>query len=126
MDRLKSNKFWIFVLGGVVIISSIVALALWQVPASRAHIYQNGVLIDSIDLSSVAEPYVINIRGSDGTNVIAVERGRIRMQEAGCPDKTCVRQGWISGGVTPIICLPNRLIVRLDGGSGSDIDAVVG
>ena len=44
---------------------------------------------------------------------------------ADCPDKLCVRQGALDrNGV--IVCLPNRVVVRVSTESGADYDAVVG
>jgi len=101
------------------------ALLFWHEPARYAHIYENGVLTETISLNSVTGSYTITIDDSLGTNVIEVERGRVRMLQADCPDKTCVRQGWVSGAAMPIVCLPHRVVIILEGGS-SDIDAVVG
>ena len=72
------------------------------------------------------EPYYINLHSEFGINVVEVEYGRIRMLEADCPDGACVRLGWVSSGVIPIVCLPHRVIIELHGGNGTDIDAVVG
>jgi len=127
VTEMKSNKFWLAVLGSTVIVFAALALFLMQSPVSQACIYSNGNLIERLDLSGIAEPYTITVDSGSGVNVITVERGRIRVSEADCPDGSCVRQGWISGGVTPIVCLPNRLLIALEGGSDANgIDAVVG
>lgn len=39
------------------------------------------------------------------------------MVEIDCPDGICVKTGWVDGG-TPIVCLPNRLIIEVKGGDG--------
>lgn len=126
MGLLKSNRFWLIALGGVLIVSVIAVLALRQGSASMALIYRDAELLESIDLASVAEPYSFKIGSDSGYNVIAVERGRVCIAYADCPDGFCVRQGWVSGGQTPIVCLPNRLIIRLEGGAAPELDAVVG
>jgi len=113
------------VLGAVVIVSAILALLFWQESASYAHIYKNGVLTETVSLSLVTEPCTITFEDSLGTNVIEVDRGRVRMLQADCPDRTCVRQGWASGAATPIVCLPHRVVITFEGGR-SDVDAVVG
>ena len=46
------------------------------------------------------------------------------MSEADCPDRLCVKQGEITNGIYPIVCLPHRLTVRIVENSG--IDAVTG
>ena len=63
---------------------------------------------------------------SDGlTNMVLVEPGRIRVERADCPDQICVHQGYISDGSQPIVCLPNRLIIQIQGG-GDALDAAAG
>ena len=88
-----------------------------------ANIYQNGECIHSIDLSAVDEPYTVQIDGAV-TNIVAVEKGRIRVSEATCPDHICIRQGWISNGIVPIVCLPNNLVVQIEGAALAEVDAV--
>ena len=122
----KSNKFWCTVLCGMLLISAAAGAILRQVPANEAHIYQNGKLIEKIDLSAITAPYYFSAESETGINVIAAETGRIRVSEADCPDGTCIRQGWVSSGTTPIICLPHRLVIRLIGSKSPDIDALVG
>jgi len=97
-----------------------------QAPATQASIYSEGLLIQKLDLAGVAEPFTLTVEGGGGFNIIAVERGRIRVSDADCPDGSCVRQGWVSGGVTPIVCLPHRLVIALEGGSANGVDAIVG
>jgi len=113
-------------LGGVVMVSAITALLLTRVPMSYAHIYKAGELTEVVNLSMVTEPYSIVVHDDLGLNVVEVEPGRVSISKSDCRDGICVRQGWISGGVVPIVCLPNQVIITLDGGDDFDVDAVVG
>ena len=122
---MKSDKFWLAVLGGVLLISAAVAILIRLAPAARASVYMNGTLIESLDLNGVSAPFSFTVDSGEGTNVISVERGRIRVSEADCPDGSCIRQGWLSDGLLPVVCLPHRLVIKLDG-AASEIDAVVG
>ena len=122
---MKSNRFWAAVLGGVLLISASATLALRQTPKSVAQVYQDGVLIESLDLSTVTGPYSFRVENNAGYNIISVERGRICVSDANCPDKLCVRQGHAIGSM-PVVCLPHGLVIRLEGGDLTDIDAVVG
>ena len=129
-DQRLSSISWGIVLIALAAVAAVIAWLLGQAPVSRARIYHDSVLVDTVDLASVTEPYTITVEssaGSDsGINVIAVESMRIRMLMADCPDESCVRQGWSSGGVRPIVCLPHRLVITFEGGEDSDVDAVVG
>ncbi|MEZ4357739.1 MAG: NusG domain II-containing protein [Eubacteriales bacterium] len=87
-----------------------------------ATIYKDGVLVQKIDLNAVESPYIIEV----GTgNEVLVEKGRISMYSADCPDKLCVKQGAITNGMYPIVCLPNRVVISIEEGD-EDIDAVSG
>ena len=124
---MKSNMFWLILLGVIVILSAIAAFQLGQTSASLAFIHKNGELTDTVNIAAVTAPFTKTIESGGNVNVIAIEHGRIRMLSANCPDGTCVRQGWISGGVFPIVCLPNRVVITLEGDdNGSGVDAVVG
>lgn len=86
----------------------------------------NGEVIDEINLAEVSQPYTFTVEGANGlTNTILVEPGRIRVEEADCPDQICVHQGFISDGTVPIVCLPNQLIIEISGG-GEALDAATG
>ena len=122
---MKSNVFWIIILSVVVILSSAFAFYLRQAPATMVNVYQNGELIETIDLSAGAQVYSLAIECEAGINVITVENGRVRVSEADCPDKLCVLQGWVSGGATPIVCLPHRLVIEPVNTGVHTIDAIV-
>lgn len=96
------------------IVSCIVVLGI-RVDKPVARIYQNGVLIREIDLEAVSESHVITVEGENGSyNNILVEKGKISVIEASCPDHVCINQGTISDGITPIVCLPNKLVIKIE------------
>ena len=123
---MRSNKFWISVLGGVLLISAVAVVLLRQGPVNRAKIYLDGELIKTVDLSAVAEPYTFTVECEAGINIISVGNGKIRVIDADCPDGSCIRQGWISGGSTPIVCLPHKLVIELENATPPDVDAIAG
>lgn len=96
-----------------------------RAPAPVARISRDGVLLEEIDLSQVDEPYSLTLEDESGRNVLSVERGRVRVSEADCPDQVCVKQGWVSNGAAPIVCLPHKLVVELVG-TGEDLDGGAG
>ena len=130
---MKSNKFWIILLGVMLIVSVAAALLLWQAPAGRALIYKNGELLtDKVNLLAVTEPFAIVVdgganAGDGGFNEIEVEHGRVRISKSDCALNICVHRGWVSGGVIPLVCLPNRLVITFESDPADRaVDAVVG
>lgn len=81
----------------------------------RALIYKDGELLKTVSLENVSEAYEFEIKDGDSFNLIRVEEGRIRVVSASCPDKVCVNSGYISDGVIPIVCLPNKLVIEIEG-----------
>lgn len=66
---------------------------------------------------------VLTVPGALGGVKVEIDRGRVRVTESACPDRICVHRGWISRGQDSVICVPNRVIVRLENSPG-EIDAV--
>lgn len=123
-----STRTWVLLLAGLaaVCLVSIAAIELLRPAAVTAEIYQAGELIRTVDLTGVAEPYSFALTAPDGgSNTVQVEQGRIRVSHADCPDQVCVRQGWVSDGVVPIVCLPHQLVIQIRGEDG-EVDAATG
>lgn len=79
-----------------------------------AYIFQDGVLLNTIDLSSVTTEYTLTISSENGgMNQILVQPGAITVTDADCPDLVCVHQGTIRNNLLPITCLPHGLVIEL-------------
>ena len=121
---MKSNRFWIVIICGVMLVSTFATIFLQQGEASQARIYVDGKLIESIDLAAYTEPYTFTVENEYGVNEITVDNGRICVSDADCPDKSCVRQGWIGGSAAPIVCLPHKLVIELYNNETPPVDAI--
>ena len=62
--------------------------------------------------------------GEDDYNVLQIQGGAAAVTEANCGDHTCVRTGEISREGETIVCLPHHMIVRVEGGEASSVDAL--
>lgn len=58
------------------------------------------------------------------TNLLVISGGMADMTEANCPDKLCVHQREISKNNETIVCLPNRVVVRVTGSEESGLDSI--
>lgn len=125
---MKSTKFWVISIAVFMLLSVISAAAVFFFYGSgnTASIYHNGQLIDTIHLDTVTTPYSFIVHSENHHyNVITVEKGRICVSEASCPDHVCVNTGWISDGAIPIVCLPNELVIQIEADSSNQVDAAV-
>lgn len=65
---------------------------------------------------SASEKRTVELDG----NTIVIEDGYAYMAAADCPDKLCIKQGKISDSAASIICLPNRVEVKMSGTGKAD------
>lgn len=118
------TRAWIALFAALLLISGAAA---WYLSRGRAAdslvgVYQDGKLVQSVDLALAAEPYDIVL--TDGC-VVRVEGGEIRMLSSDCPDQICVAQGTLKGNL-PIVCVPNRVVIRYLSKADAGYDAVSG
>lgn len=119
---MKRTKFWVITIAALLLISAAASVYVLQAHISDGvvGVYSHGELIEKIHLDTVTTPYSFTIGDDTHYNVITVERGRICVSEADCPDHVCVNTGWISDGAIPIVCLPNELVIKVEGGGAAD------
>ncbi len=80
---------------------------------NKAVIYSEGEIIGEYVL---ADSYKneFTVETSNGYNEIKIENGEIWIEDANCPDKYCIHQGKISGHGENVVCLPNKLIIKVE------------
>ena len=121
MDKMK-NRTWVLIF---LFLAAALAAVWFLAPKKSTElvgIYQDGTLLQTVALD---RDQIITVEGPAGKNVICIKNGEIFVQEADCPDKVCVKHGALLSGGTPIICLPNRLVICWTEPSGA-VDAVSG
>lgn len=123
----RKNDIWIVLV--FIIIAAVTALAYHFAAGAGdetgtiAVISMDGKIIKTINLDTLAEPVKIEIAGQY-RQVIYAEQGRICFGESECPNKSCVKIGWISQRGSTAVCLPNRVIIKIEGNS-DETDGVV-
>ena len=70
----------------------------------------NGETLEKHSLATDGEYPIL-----DGKNILVIAEGAAYMKDADCPDKTCVRAGKISRSGERITCLPNGVIIIIEG-----------
>lgn len=119
-----TNRIWIVVFSVV----ALLCLGIWlfisnvSSPSKVVGIYKDGSLVEKIDLNSVTDEREITLSGDFGDNVILVSNGRIEMKSADCPDKICVEHGELKSSSSPIVCLPNKVVIKFEENTdGADV-----
>lgn len=127
---MKKNKMRLsFGKGDLIVIVFVVSLAIFigilfgkntnSEEADVVAIYKEGEKIQELPLDKNREIIVSNIY----TNRIVIEEGKVSITESDCPGEDCAHSGWISGSGRSIVCLPNRVEIRIEG--ETEVDFII-
>lgn len=120
---MKSKKLWISVCIVLFLIGVIGSLWLLCKPHSQTvQIIQDGEILYTIDLEK-SEDRTIEVEYQGSKNIIQIKNHKISVIDAECPDHTCVKMGELKSSAAPIVCLPNKLIIKF--AESDEIDAEV-
>lgn len=116
----------------VVLLAAVCALALWRGGgggdgALTAVISVDGTETERIPLAGLEDTERV-VESNGYTLRIHLTENEVWVESSDCPTQDCVRTGHISRGGQSIVCLPARVIVALEGGTGTNdgVDAVIG
>lgn len=124
MLMIRKLKADILVIGLVAVITLLFLLIPYfvdQTSGGNVIIIQDGERIDSYSLK---EDRTISVSGETGYNLILINNGKVKVSDADCPDKLCIRQQTIDRNGESIICLPHKLVILIESEEESDLDAV--
>ena len=121
--NMKNHKRDLILIG----ILLLTALILFLLFKDKQRNEPDAVAVVTVDGTEIAR-YPLSRNGTfvlnEGSNTLVIENGEAWVSEANCPDKLCMGFGKISKNGEIIVCLPNRLIVMIEGGEASGIDAI--
>ena len=66
----------------------------------------------------------VKITSPTGFNTLVIKDGKADVTDADCPDRICVNQHSISYDGETIVCLPNKLVVKIVSDAESDVDII--
>ncbi len=88
---------------------------------NQALVYYENDLILKIDLSQDNE---YDVNGYNGNVHIIVKDNKIKVDEENSPKHICSKQGFISSSNETIVCLPNKIVIKIASIQG--LDTVIG
>jgi hypothetical protein len=89
----------------------------------QALVYYKNELVHTVDLTN-HDYYSFSVMGENGLVDIESENGKIRVVNEISPLHLCSKQGWVDSSYTPIVCLPNNVIIKIVE-KEDNLDAVV-
>ncbi len=121
--RLPFKTADLILVGGLLVVAAVLFFTLWRWSADgrAVEVQVDGTTVATLPLD-IDTTFVIN--GADGGhNTLVIADGRATVTEATCPDGVCVRHRAIDRAGQSIICLPNKVVVRVVGEPTVDAEA---
>lgn len=126
--KLRPGAWDTLVAGAVAVLAIVCALLVWSGGSTgglSAVVSVDGEPVEKIPLSGLGREER-TFTGSGYTLHVVLTAEGVWVEEADCPTQDCVHTGRISRGGQSIVCLPARVVIQLEGGTDSSVDAVIG
>lgn len=137
MKLLKLKVMKLKIIDKIIIVTFIVLILvqLGIVMFTKTHIENSNIVIKvdnkvqeviSLNTQDKSEVYKFNFDKNIG--YIEVKNGKVRMLEMNkkiCPNAICSDTGWIDKSYQSIVCLPNKIVVTIEGIKAEKIDVQV-
>ena len=116
----KSNRFWLILILLILLAAAagMAAVHFARETGGQVRVTQDGQVVDLLPLDQDCTKVYETDGG--GRNVLVIEKGQVRMEEASCPDQVPTDQT-----ADPIVCLPNHLVAEvITPGDEAQLDGV--
>lgn len=118
----KHDKRLIMFLFIVVMVIFIIFSFLEKKGRKIAKVYYENTVVLKIDLEKEGiHQYVVD--GYNGEVILETQKGKIRVVEEDSPKHLCSLQGYISSTYQSIVCLPNKIVVKIE--AQEELDSIV-
>ena len=88
-----------------------------------AIIKKDDEVIRSVNLTKLKKREVIKVPGQYDEFIVADQK-KICFMSADCPDRLCVKAGWISKPGQIAVCLPNRTLIKIVRNNDRTLDGI--
>jgi hypothetical protein len=121
ITTLKKHRLDLIVVASLLLFSLVTLLTfqLTRKEGARAEVTIDGAVVAEYPLTTDAT-YTLN----GGTNTLTVKDGVAYMTYSSCPDHTCERTGKVKYVGEQIVCLPNKLSIKIVGTSDDAVDFI--
>lgn len=92
--------------------------------SKEALVYYDNNLVLTIDLNESEEKIYI-VDGFNGEVKIIAGNGKIKVDEEESPLHLCSKQGFIEESYESIVCLPNKIVIKISSKKKKDLDTIL-
>ncbi|KOA18983.1 hypothetical protein CLHOM_27230 [Clostridium homopropionicum DSM 5847] len=88
-------------------------------------IYVKGQFYKKVSIKDNNFKEEIDIKTDLGENIVQIENGGVRIVDADCPDKVCIKDGFKDKVGSVLVCLPHKVVIQIKGQSTeNEVDEV--
>ncbi|MFV0343977.1 MAG: NusG domain II-containing protein [Anaerocolumna sp.] len=120
--NVKKNDIKLIAIILVLAVAGMIFMFLTQKPGDKVIVIVDGEIYKEYSLNKDLSVDIEGVNG--GINHLVIEEGHADVTDADCPDKLCVNQKQIDKNGETIVCLPNKVIVKVISETESEIDGV--
>jgi hypothetical protein len=124
--KRKLNKYDISLIAAVIIVNLILLVIgskkVSNAGGNTAYVYSDDKLIGKYLLGNGYSDE-FTIKSEEGVNTVHIENDNVWVSDSNCPDKYCQLQGKAAADGDIIVCLPNKLVIKVVG-KDDDIDFI--
>lgn len=128
-DNLKSNILRVITPGDKVLILiiivlgiiSLIALSHLRQPGDFVTIEVNGQVVHRLDLNISRE---VTVKGPIGETIIKISQNSAQVVHSDCPEKICVKTGEIHLAGEMIVCVPNKVVIKINSKQKNQFDVI--
>lgn len=113
-------KLVIFIIGLILLILGVMYFN--KKEPKIANVYYENKIVLTVDLT-FKDKQEFYVEGYNGNVHIISENGKIKVDTENSPLNLCSKQGYISSSYETIVCLPNKIIIKIE--DALDIDTIV-
>ena len=98
--------------------------AVFSEQAEGIEVFVDGKEYAAYSFADITDEKILKIETEHGFNVLKITKNGAVMTDASCPDKMDVKSGEISKAGQMIICIPNKVSVKITGKNKLNVDKV--
>ena len=129
-DSPQENVFSYLTLADKVLIAVLLLVSVFSYAMVKSGLAAGAYASVSVDNKETVrirldtETRTFNFQSAVGPVVVERKNSRVRMLEASCPNKICIKMGWIDNSGGMIVCAPGKVLILIAGEEKNSLDAL--
>lgn len=119
--KQRKNDYILIGILFVILLGICILLQFFKEKGTNATIYYKNEPVLTIPLNTDITTY--EVMGENGIVKIVAGNGKIKVEDEKSPLHLCSRQGWIDSSIQTIVCLPNKIVIKIQ--DDKELDGVV-